>query len=292
MIRSMTGFGRAEKSAGSWRCGVELRSVNSRFLEIRMKLPGGLARLEEPLKNIIKAGCERGKIDCTIALGPENQEGQALALNKALVRQYAQLLEAFRDELGTEIQVTLGNLANIKDLILTDQWSQEAEGVQGLMEDCLAAAAKELVVMREREGASLQTELGKRFTVIRGITAEIVPLIENIPEQYAERLRNNLKRLMDGTPPNEERILQEMALLADRCDVSEELSRIETHLQHLEQMLAEGGAVGRKIEFLLQEINREANTLAAKSNEVPVSARVVEIKSELEKLREQVQNIE
>ncbi len=292
MIRSMTGFGRAQQTAGNLRCSMELRSVNSRFMEIRMKLPGGLAHLEETLKNIVKKNCTRGKIDCTVTLSPENSELGALALNKSLVQQYARLLEAFQEELGIPIQVTLGNLSNIKDLILLDQWNGDGEEVQKLLEQCLSTAVAELVAMREREGTALQAELKERILAIRGNIAEIVPLIKNIPEQYAQRLRGNLKRLMDSALPSEDRILQEIAMLADRCDVSEELTRIETHLRHLEQMLSEGGVVGRKFEFLLQEVNREANTLAAKSNEVPVSARVVEIKSDLERLREQVQNIE
>ena len=292
MIHSMTGFGRAELTEGDWRCGVELRSVNSRFLEIRLKLPSGLARLEEGLKNVIKASCTRGKIDCTITLAPDNPEAHALAVNKPLLQQYARLIEAFREELGEKIEITLGNLTNIKDLILTDHWEENDEPVEKLMKISLGAAVKELLAMRAREGESLQTEMLERFANIRAIKEEIIPLTRDIPEQHGQRLRDNLKRLMGPAVQNEERIFQEIAILADRYDVSEEISRIETHLQHLEQMLGEGGVLGRKFDFLLQELNREANTLAAKSNDVPVSTRVVDIKSELEKLREQVQNIE
>ena len=292
MIYSMTGFGRAELTQGDWRCGVELRSVNNRFLEIRMKLPSGLARSEDQLKTLIKDACERGKFDCTITLAPHNPEAQALGLNKPLLKQYAGLVKAFREELGEEIQITLGNLTNIKDLILTDQWVQDSEPMEKLMADTLEAALKELLSMRSREGEALKKELLGRLATVRQIKEEIIPLTSQIPEQYANRLRENLKRLMEPGTPNEERIMQEIAILADRCDVSEEIGRLETHLQHLEQMLEEGGVVGRKIDFLIQELNREANTLSAKSNDVPINTRVVDIKSELEKIREQVQNIE
>jgi uncharacterized protein (TIGR00255 family) len=292
MIYSMTGFGRAELTQGDWRCGVELRSVNNRFLEIRMKLPSGLARSEDQLKTLIKDACERGKFDCTITLAPHNPEAQALGLNKPLLKQYAGLVKAFREELGEEIQITLGNLTNIKDLILTDQWVQDSEPMEKLMADTLGAALKELLSMRSREGEALKKELLGRLATVRQIKEEIIPLTSQIPEQYANRLRENLKRLMEPGTPNEERIMQEIAILADRCDVSEEIGRLETHLQHLEQMLEEGGVVGRKIDFLIQELNREANTLSAKSNDVPINTRVVDIKSELEKIREQVQNIE
>lgn len=292
MIHSMTGFGRAELTQGDWRCGVELRSVNSRFLEIRLKLPGGLAQSEERLKAVIKGSCERGKFDCSVTLTPDNPETHALVLNKPLLKQYAGLVEAFRQELGGEIQITLGNLTNIKDLILTDQWAEDSEPVEKLMEDSLSAALGELMAMRAREGEALKSDLMERLGNMRRIKEEIIPLTSDIPGQYAKRLRENLSRLMEPGTPNEERIIQEIAILADRYDVSEEITRLEAHLQHLEQMLSEGGVVGRKIEFLLQELNREANTLSSKTNDVPISTRVVDMKSELEKLREQVQNIE
>ncbi len=292
MIRSMTGYGRAEGSAGNWTCGVEARSVNSRFLEVRLKMPGGLYHLEERLRKIVKKACQRGKLDCTITLSPKDQEAAPLALNKALLGQYAQLLEAFREELGTEVQVTLGNLTTIKDLILTDQWIDDGPELEKLLEETLEQAMGELVAMREREGNALQAEMIERFGSMRTLTKEVGSLTRDVPKHHAERLRENLSRLMGPQLPDEERIFQEIAILADRCDVSEEISRLGTHLEHLEQMMGAGGALGRKFEFLLQEINREANTLAAKSNEVPVSTRVVEIKSELEKLREQIQNIE
>lgn len=292
MIRSMTGYGRAERTAGNWRCGVEVRSVNGRFLEVRLKMPGGMAHLEEDLRKIVKKECQRGKVDCTITLTPQNQDAAPLALNKALLKQYGQLLDAFQKELGTPIQVTLGNLTMIKDLILTDQWIGGDSEVETLLSETLGEAVGELVAMREREGTALQVEMMQRFSAVRALTEEVGALTKEVPKHHAERLRENLNRLMGPQIPEEERIFQEIAILADRCDVSEEISRLDTHLDHLEQIMGAGGALGRKFEFLLQEINREANTLAAKSNEVPVSTRVVEIKSELEKLREQIQNIE
>lgn len=292
MIRSMTGFGRAENSRGQWRCGVELRSVNGRFLEIRFKLPPGLNEAEEKLKALVKARCERGKVDGTITLTAQNPEAAALALNRPLAAQYARLLKDLSSELGTEIHVSLGNLTTIKDLILSDQWGQDNTQIVALIEQVLGEALDGLMAMREREGAALGEDMAGRLDAIRATMSEIIPLVKAVPEQYMLRLRENLARLMEPGNPNEERICQEIAILAERCDVSEEISRIEAHLQHLEQMLSKGGALGRKCDFLLQEINREANTLASKSNTVPVSTRVVEIKSELEKLREQIQNIE
>ncbi|MEE8394748.1 MAG: YicC/YloC family endoribonuclease [bacterium] len=292
MIRSMTGFGRAEKSAAGWRCWAELRSVNGRFLEVRFKLPPGLLYLEEKLKALIRADCERGKIDCTLTLAPENPAQAEMAWNKELLQQYAGLLKNFQQVLGTEIQVTLGNLTTIKELFPGERWEDHAEGLEPLLCETVRAGVEELVRMRAREGDALHAEMVARIATIGELMDTVSPLAGKVPDNYARRLRENLSQLMDGIPPREERILQEIALLADRCDVSEEISRFNTHLDHLAQMLRQGGAVGRKFDFLLQELNREANTLASKSNDAEISGCVVEIKSELEKLREQIQNIE
>ena len=291
-LRSMTGFGRAEKSAGGWRCGAELRSVNGRFLETRLKLPPGLLQLEGELKAIIGARCQRGKFDCTLSLTPQENGKAALTLNKPLAQEYRHLLGAFEEVFGRQIQITLGNLAAIRDLILADHWEEEQEVVGPLLKTTLAAALEELISMREREGDGLVAELRKRLAALRRLMGEIAEIAELLPERTAQRLRANLARLAGGTPPEEERLLQEVAILAERVDVSEEIARFNTHLEHLEDLMEAGGAVGRKFDFLLQELNREANTLANKSNDGKVSTRVVEIKSELEKLREQIQNIE
>ncbi|MCH7476776.1 MAG: YicC family protein [SAR324 cluster bacterium] len=291
-LRSMTGFGRAEKSAGGWRCGAELRSVNGRFLETRLKLPPGLLHLEAELKAIIGARCERGKFDCTLSLIPQENGKAVLALNKPLAEEYRHLLAACEEIFGRQIQITLGNLAAIRDLILADRWEEEQEVVEPLLKTTLAAALEELIGMREREGGGLVAEMRQRLAALRRLMGEIAGIAEHLPERTAQRLRANLARLAGGVLPEEERLLQEVAILAERADVSEEIARFNTHLEHLENLMEAGGAVGRKFDFLLQELNREANTLANKSNDGQVSTRVVEIKSELEKLREQIQNIE
>lgn len=292
MILSMTGFGRAEQSLDGWQCGVELRSVNSRFLEIRMKLPHGLGDLEDSLKKEIKARCERGKVDCTVTLTIKGENG-SVRLNEKLAGEYAQLLQALKKTLGTEIQVSLGNLAGIKELIMGEGRVEPDKTAEKLVRTTIQAAIGELVNMRKREGEFLQQDLLNRTKIISDLLEEILPLIQDLPKEHALRLKENISKLLDGSQPvNEERLAQEVALMADKCDVSEEITRFQTHLEHLKEIMEEGGAVGRKFEFLLQEINRETNTLSVKSNHTGVSARVVTIKSELEKLREQIQNIE
>jgi uncharacterized protein (TIGR00255 family) len=292
MIRSMTGFGQAERSAAGWRCTAEMRSVNGRHLELRLRLPNGLNHLEERLKKRVKEPCDRGKIEGTITLSPEGEGESMIALNKPLLRSYRSLLRELHEALGQPVIVSLGDLLTNRDLVQFRSWEERREEVETLVEDTLAEALERLVAMRTTEGVALQAVLEEHIGAFRGHVEALKPLTAELPAEYARRLRENLARLSEGNLPGEERILQEITLFADRSDVSEEFARLATHLDHLEKMLGDGGAVGRKIEFLLQELNRETNTLGVKSSDARVSALIIEMKSQLEKLREQIQNIE
>lgn len=291
MIHSMTGFGRAQHTAEGWRCGAELRSVNNRFLDVRLKLPPSLIHMEERLRKLVKARCARGRIEGTVTLVPEENAPAPLGLNTELVRHYGRLIRELETLLGTTVQVSLGDLLGVRDLVWAEGWEQPPPELERLVAATVDEALDGLIRMRRTEGDALLHELAERFAALHRLLDEIAPMTRELPALYAQRLRDHLARLLEG-PPNEERVLQEIALYADRSDVSEELARFGTHLEHGEQLLREGGAVGRKFDFLLQEIHREVNTLAAKCAEARVSALVVEAKSELEKLREQVQNIE
>jgi len=292
MIRSMTGFGQAEGAAAGWRCTVELRSVNGRYLDVRLRLPPGLNALDEPLRARIKAACERGKIDGTINLGPETGGGPSLTVNRPLLESYRAVLDEVAAALGQPVRITLSDLLANRDLIQQPSWEAQSEAVAALVQDTLDTALRGLLTMRETEGAALAAALQHHAHQIRTLAEQARPLTAELPNQYAKRLRDNLARLSDGPMPAEERILQEISLFADRCDVTEEFARLHTHLDHLRQLLEQGGPVGRKFEFLLQELNRETNTLGSKSSDAQVGALIVEMKSEIEKLREQVQNIE
>jgi uncharacterized protein (TIGR00255 family) len=288
----MTGFGRAERSAHGWRCQVEIRSVNSRFLEVRFKLPAGLGQSEEAVKELVKSRCARGKLEGTINLVAEEERAHLLELNRPLARSYARLLAEAHEAIGREVTVSLRDLIEIKDLVLASGWEQDAEPVARLIAEAVDGALDGLMAMREAEGRQIATDLGERVRGLRGHLADLQPLTSEHPIEQARRLRENLARLLGALPPDDERIRQEIAILAERSDVTEELTRFAAHLNGIETMLHQGGPVGRRFEFILQELNREANTLAAKCTHPRVSALVVEIKAELEKLREQIQNVE
>ena len=291
-IRSMTGFGQAESRAVGWRCSAELRSVNGRHLDVRLRLPSGLAPLEEPLKKRVRAACERGNIDGSVTLLPDAGGAPALTVNRPLLAAYRAALQEIAGLLGQGVQVTLGDLLSNRELIQPQSWEGQREAVEALVQAALDEALRGLLRMRETEGAALKAELLARADAVQALAGQAQPLTADLPQQYARRLRDNLEKLSGGNLPDEERILQEISLFADRCDVSEEFARLHTHLEHLRGLLEQGGPVGRKFEFLLQELNRETNTLGSKSSDAQVSALVVDMKSEIEKLREQVQNIE
>jgi uncharacterized protein (TIGR00255 family) len=305
MIQSMTGFGRAEAAAGGWHCAIELRSVNSRHLEFRMRLPSGLAQLEEPLKRRLRERCERGKVEGNVALSADGESFGEMTLNRPALERYALLLKEV--ERATQIKplVTLGDLMNAREPILQSALDGHAEEVEALVDRTFRLAVDALVTMRQREGDALAAEFRSRIALLREHLAVIVPLVQDLPRQHAVRLREHLAKLLTlatespgppsggrFSPAQEDRIQLEIALLAERCDVSEEITRFGTHLDHLEQLLGQGGPLGRKFEFLLQELQREANTLSVKSSHPQVSARVVDIKTEIERLREQIQNVE
>ncbi|MBI3994195.1 MAG: YicC family protein [Candidatus Lambdaproteobacteria bacterium] len=289
----MTGFGRAELERQGWRCGVEIRSVNSRFLDVRLRLPQPLQHLEEQYKRQIREQCERGKVDCSVALTPGEGAGAAYVLNRDLARQYGALIGELQQALGATVNVNLEDLLANRQLVGGLEAALDEEGADALATETVALALQALQHMREREGELLRQDLSARVANLGAMLDELVPLTRDLPAVYAQRLREKLALLAgDGPIPAEERIVQEIALYADRCDVSEELTRFRAHLAHLTHLMDDRGALGRKIEFLLQELNREANTLSVKSSSAPVSERVVDIKAELEKLREQIQNIE
>lgn len=292
MIRSMTGFGSAQRDLEGWRCGVELRSVNNRFLDVRLKLPSGCAHLEEPLKKLVRETCERGKVDGTIALTAKSEPLAGLGLSSGQLAQLGELLRGAAAALGQPIALSLSDLQAVRALLGDELPGLAPAQTDALIRDTVAEALAALQGMREQEGEALKADLMQRMASLERLLGEIEPLVGQLPELYAQRLRENLAKLGGVGAPGEERILAEIALFAERCDVSEELTRFRAHLAHLDDILGSEGAAGRKVDFLLQELNREANTLSVKSSQAEVSARVVDIKGELEKLREQIQNVE
>ena len=289
MAISMTGFGAADAQWETWICQVEIRSVNQRFLDIRCRLPFGFQTMEPEIKKQIKAVSSRGKIDCSIKLEKGASE-EKLKLNLERAQRYNELLTEFEALSGRKVGVDARDLSSL-NIIEENKSGEPPEKCEKVIRECLSRALEGLQEMKEREGQAMQSDIQQRLSSCGNIVNSIEKLSQAEPERFRDRLQERFSQLTEGIEINPERLEQEIALLADRLDISEEVVRFRTHLEHMDEILSQH-EVGKKAEFMMQELNREVNTMASKSNHAGISQSSVEIKSELEKVREQLQNIE
>ena len=289
MALSMTGFGTADVQWETWSCLAEIRSVNHRFLDINCRLPSSFQKLEQEFKNQIKLICSRGKIDCTIRLEKDSGDDD-LRLNTEEAKNILKLLREFEDLSGRNVGIKLSDLSGLK--IFSEQRSEKPpEECVDMIRECLSNALKDLRNMQEHDGNAMLDDIKQRFHSCARILDTIENLSKDEPEQFKKRLEQRIARLNSGKELDHERLEQEVALVADRLDISEEIIRFKTHLKQMDKILSQT-ELGKKAEFLLQELNREVNTISSKSNQAGISQASVEIKSELEKIREQLQNIQ
>ena len=289
MTISMTGFGAADAQWEAWICQVEIRSVNQRFLDIRCRLPLGFQTMEPEIKKQIKAVSSRGKIDCSIKLEKGASE-EKLKLNLERAQHYNELLTEFEALSGRKVGVDARDLSSL-NIIEENKSGEPPEKCEKVIRECLSRALEGLQEMKEREGQAMQSDIQQRLSSCGNIVNSIEKLSQAEPERFRDRIQERFSQLTEGIEINPERLEQEIVLLADRLDISEEVVRFRTHLEHMDEIMSQR-EVGKKAEFLLQELNREVNTMASKSNHAGISQSSVEIKSELEKVREQLQNIE
>lgn len=293
MVKSMTGFGRAEKQNGKYQCKAEIRSVNNRFIEINARLPKSFIELEQPLKKLIKDHCARGSFDLTLSLEQNGEETADLVLkaNLPLARQYAQAFGEIRDALGLSSELDINTLAGLRDLVKVEPFTLDPASGELAIQTVTEALAG-LQQMRTEEGGNLHTDISSRIDDIEQLALEIRNRQGAVTQEYQNRLRERVRVLTEGIDLDPARLAQEVALLADRADVTEEIIRLGSHLKQFRSLMSQEGPVGRKLEFITQEINREVNTIGSKTVDATVSSAVIDIKSDLEKIREQLQNIE
>ncbi len=292
MIRSMTGYGRAVQTIDGREITVELRSVNNRYLDCTVKLPRMFSFAEDGVKNRVKAAVSRGKVDVYIGVNAVQTADVQVAVNRPVLESYLAALRQIETEYGVRDDVTVMSLARLPDVFSVEK-TQEDE--QKLTQDILSVAEEAISrynAMRETEGAALEADLRGRAATILERVALVEQRSPATVAEYRERLRQKMQEVLQNTAIDEGRILQEAAIYADRIAVDEETVRLRSHLAQLGDMLTKGGAIGRKLDFLLQELNRETNTIGSKCNDLELSNIVVDMKAELEKIREQTQNIE
>ncbi len=292
MLKSMTGFGRAEQQNGAFSCKAEVRSVNNRFIDINTRLPKFLSQVELPVKNLVKSRCARGSFEVYVSI--EKQEGladQEIRANLDLARQYFQAYEEIKRHLNLPGEIDLAHFLGIREIVRQEPLEFDEEKEQMVL-STVGAAIDALVQMRREEGRNLAQDLQNRVREIAQWVDRIRKRHPEILRAYRDKLREKIKALSEGIELDETRLAQETAVLADRSDISEELIRLDSHLQQFDQLLQSTEPVGRKLEFVTQEINRETNTIGSKSIDYEISQAVIEIKSLLEKIREQLQNVE
>jgi uncharacterized protein (TIGR00255 family) len=292
MIKSMTGYGKGEASFAGGRIIVELRSVNHRYGEISVKLPRALMPFENEIKKRVAEKLSRGKIDVFIQVEGAGAMGVP-TVNLPLARGYHKAFTAIREALGMADEVSLALVAAQRDVITVAAEPEAAlEEIPQELLAALEAGLSRVDEMRSFEGESLLADFNKRREILRDLINRVEARSPSVVAEYAARLKERILALTLDSGLPEERIALEVALLADKCDITEELVRLESHLRQFDETLGRDEPVGRKLDFLLQEINREVNTVGSKANDAEIAACVVELKGELEKIREQVQNIE
>ncbi|MEW6377527.1 MAG: YicC/YloC family endoribonuclease [Thermodesulfobacteriota bacterium] len=292
MLKSMTGFGRGEGETSLGKVFIESRSINHRYCDINIKLPKRLVPFEARIKEMIRSEVSRGRIDISLKLDNTGEGKVQLSVDFQLAEQYFNALEALREKFGLKEDITLKLLAEAKDLIAAREELGDVEPFWQEIVPILKKSFRDMDQMKRSEGESLVKDLQQR---LERIAHELEVIKQQFPSSlntYWNRLHERIRSILGGTEVDPSRFQQEVAFLAERTDITEEIVRVESHLAQFANLLRGEEPVGRKMDFLLQEIHREVNTISAKANDAEISQRVVEMKGELEKIREQVQNIE
>ena len=292
LVKSMTGYGRCVETVNAREYTVELRSVNNRYLDCTVKLPRIFSFAEDTVKQAVKASISRGKVDVFITVRSEGGTDAKVTLNTAMVEGYLAAMKEMAGKYDIKDDISVSLLSRMNDVFTVER--EEVDEEQ-LMADLMGVVKKAIAAydaMRCTEGQALEKDLRTRGNTIRELVSQVEAGNAQTVIDYRTRLENKLKEVLANTAIDESRILTEAAIFADKVAVDEETVRLRSHLQQMDQMLVSGGAIGRKLDFLLQEMNRESNTIGSKCTDVKLARIVVDIKAELEKIREQTQNIE
>jgi uncharacterized protein (TIGR00255 family) len=292
MIRSMTGYGSAELERDGQRLSAEVRSVNHRYCEVSIRAPRLVSLFEDQIRQLMQERFSRGKISVAISWGGAGESGEVLALNLPVVERYVALLQQLRDRYRLDAGVNVGTLATLPDVFTWEHTALSDEQTWSLVKTLLDKACDNMNAMKSREGEALARDLEQRLRILRTELDRVVERAPLRPLEAKERLTSRLKVMLEDIEMDPARVAQEVALMADRLDCTEECVRLSAHLDQFRSLIEGPELAGRKLNFLLQEMNREANTIGSKANDVEIARAVIVIKDEVERLREQVQNVE
>lgn len=292
MVKSMTGYGRAEKIIGGKKISVEMKSVNHRYSDYSVKVPRNYGFLEERIREYVSEYVFRGKVDLFVNLECYEESDKEIILNTDLAKSYIDALKKLRDEFGLKDDISVSVVAKNSEIFKAERKEEDQEQIWQSVREVLAETVSAFVAMREREGERIYKDLIERVEYMKKIAAEIDERSPETVLEYRRKLYGKIKELLDDRTVDEGRLLTEVAVFADKVAVNEEIVRLESHFDEFYNILNSNEPAGRKIDFLIQEINRETNTIGSKANDIVIAKKVVELKAEIEKLREQIQNIE
>lgn len=292
MLNSMTGFGRYEVSGEGKKVTVEMKSVNHRYLELNIKMPKKFNFLEAQIRNIIKRHLERGKVDVFVSYENTIEGSLSLKYNDALAREYVDIYKNISNEFGVELKLDSNIIARSPDVITMEEQEEDEDILSNLLEAAVEGACKKMVETRSVEGEHLKQDILGKLDDILSVVEFIKDRSPIILEEYREKITGKVNELLESSQIDEARIAQEVTMFADKICVDEEIVRLEGHVKAMKDALVAGGAVGRRLDFIAQEMNREANTTLSKTTDLEISNRAINLKTDIEKVREQIQNIE
>lgn len=292
MIRSMTGFGRGEYKTDNVQCIVEIKTVNHRYSDFTIKMPRDLLSLEDRIRAELKNVIQRGKADIFVTYNDLSRAKKQVTVDDNLAGEYFHAMKDAADKLGYNFEPNMSMLFRIPDAFVQVSAETDTESAWIAISEALSKAAANITYMREKEGAKLAEELRSILRNTGLFFACVKKRSPLVPVEYKEKLNARLSELLDGAPVDEQRIAAEVAVFADKCSIDEEIARLDSHIKQFSDVLDSEGPHGRKLDFIVQEMNREVNTMGSKANDIEITNNVIAMKSEIEKLREQIQNLE
>ncbi len=291
MIKSMTGYGKSNMSKNLREYQVEIKSVNHRYLDISIKMPRSLSYLEEEIKKAVSAKLTRGKVDVFITFNNNSLEGRDIKINTEIARMYIKELRGLAESEGIVADIPVTEISKLPD-VLTIQNNQDDETIKNELLEVTNKAIENLVEMRKVEGEKIAQDLLLRIQDIEGKVKKISSLSTGLIEDYVVKLNTRIKELLQDQEIDEARLAQEVVIYADKCSIEEEVTRLNSHIYQFRELLKGNEAVGKKLDFMIQEMNRETNTIGSKANNLEITNEVINMKTQLENIREQVQNVE
>lgn len=292
MIKSMTGFGRCEVSEAERKITVEMKSVNHRYLDVNIKMPKKLNFFETAIRSELKNYIQRGKVDVFITYEDFTENNVCIKYNKEIAAEYMEYLKQMAEDFGLDNDIQVSKLSRYPEVLTMEEQTIDEAEIWKVLGRAIKGAAEGFVETRIKEGENLRKDLIGKLDGMLGHVDYITKRSPQLIEEYSNKLKERVHELLEDVQIDENRLLMEVTLFADKVCVDEELVRLRSHIETTKQTLIDGGSIGRKLDFIAQEMNREANTILSKANDLEISARAIELKTEIEKVREQIQNIE